>query len=113
MRELVNGKTIFNDKGEQTGFEDGYVQKAQKLRERYHALQSERAAPPRQEAQPQRAPEKTAAAERQAPTPTPRSRQTGPDRLKELIDDINEPQKEKDPEKQQELDRKLKRDRER
>ena len=60
MRELINGKDKFNEKDEKIGFEDGYKQKAQKLRQHYRDLQAERREkePERQRTAPQ--PEPTA-----------------------------------------------------
>lgn len=109
MREQIDGKDIRNDKGEKTGFEDGYKQKAQKLRQHYRELQAGRAAPTKERAQPQSALDKIVADARRQ-TLAPGSRETGPNRYKDLADD---PQKKKDQEKQQELERKAQKDRER
>jgi hypothetical protein len=42
MRERINGKDIFDENGNKIGFEDGYKQKAQELRQQYRSLQAER-----------------------------------------------------------------------
>jgi len=42
MRERINGKDILDEDGNKIGFEDGYKQKAQQLREQYRELQAER-----------------------------------------------------------------------
>lgn len=42
MRDLINGKDIRDENGNKIGFEDGYKQKAQQLRQQYRDLQAER-----------------------------------------------------------------------
>ena len=113
MRELIDGKDKFNEKDEKTGFEDGYKQKAQKLRQHYRDLQAER-----REKEPDRQPT--------APQPEPAAPHPGgrpADPLDALIKQQDEAAKAKEREseknterqKQQERERELqrKRDRER
>ncbi len=113
MRELIDGKDKFNEKGEKTGLEDGYKQKAQKLRQQYRDLQAER-----REKEPERQPT--------APQPEPAAPRSGgrpADPLDALINQQDEAAKAKEREseknterqKQQERERELqrKRDRER
>jgi hypothetical protein len=49
MRGLVNGKDILDENGNKIGFEDGYKQKAQQLRQEYRDLQAERAEPQKEQ----------------------------------------------------------------
>lgn len=137
MGEQINGKKILDENDKQIGFEDGYKQKAQQLREHYRDLQAgrtvpakeqaqqsaaekifadasrprpERAAPDKQQERPLSAAERIVAdAKRQTAAPSP-SPQVVPNKYRAMD---QKTQEEKDRLKQQELERKAQKDRER
>jgi hypothetical protein len=109
IREQINGKDILDKNDKKIGFEDGYKQKAQALREHYRELQAQMA-PTKERVQPQSAAEKIVAdAKRETQAPSTKLR-PAPDKYKPLKPKTQE---EMDREKQQELERKAQQDRER
>jgi len=109
IREQINGKDILDENDKKVGFEDGFKQKAQALRERYRELQAERMGPTEEREQPQSAAEKIVAdAKRETQAPSTKARPGLDD--KELE---QKTQEEKDRLKQQELERKAQQARER
>lgn len=142
MRAAVRGEIIKDENGKKIAF-PGYTQQAENLRFRYRELQAERAVPAKEQAQPQDALEKIVAdSKTKTPGPPgPDKQREGPatalDTIvedakhiaegRQLLDRITEakrqglkgrqadpdPQVKKDHQKQQELERKAQRDRER
>lgn len=116
MRGLVHGKDILDENGKKIGFEDGYKQKAQKLRQQYRDLRAEPAAPAKEQPQPQSALDKIV----QDATRKTRSGQAGPNQYKDLGQktpeekDLGEKTQEKtDRLNQQDRERKAQQDRDR
>jgi hypothetical protein len=103
MRELIDGKDKFNEKDEKVGFEDGYKQKAQKLRQQYRDLQAEQ-----REKEPER--------QRTAPQPEPTAPHPGgrpADPLDALIKQQDEAAKAKERESEKNTERQKQQARER
>lgn len=115
IRELVHGKKILDENGKQIGFEDGYKQKAQQLREQYRDLQAGRTVPAKEQERPLSAADQMLAdAQRRTPAPS-RSGQAGPNQYKDLGQKTQEetPEEKQRRLKQQELERKAQKDRDR
>ena len=69
MRNAVRGEILKDENGKQVGFIPGYTQQVENLRFRYRELQAERAAPAKEQTQPQSALDKIVEDARKTPEP--------------------------------------------